>query len=289
MFAIVASELALFHILPFATGAATGALAGYTQMIPQGRPLLNEMLPLFSEAPVAAIRAIPALKQLTPENYGTQQLGNLLDFVLGRTGVDDAAFGCVVALFDWLPRDLWTSRGSALFDGALRALRREAPPPAAFACVAKCAEALFFANRRDFIDAVPHFTAIALTRATDLDRETADSARAALVTCTSAAGMHQTAQAIRGAVAVEDFIAEIAGPFTAEASQKVIEALVAAAQTTVLEAKITVARVLAFAVHAKRHATSGVHLKLAGLLTDNDPKVKVAVLKAIQQNPPNLA
>jgi hypothetical protein len=32
--------------------------------------------------------------------------------------------------------------------------------------------------------------------------------------------MHETAQAIRGAVGADDFIAEVAAPFTAEASQK---------------------------------------------------------------------
>jgi hypothetical protein len=45
-------------------------LAGYVQIILQGRPLLTDMLPFFAESPGPALRAIPALRQLTPENYG---------------------------------------------------------------------------------------------------------------------------------------------------------------------------------------------------------------------------
>jgi hypothetical protein len=289
LFGLVAGELSLYHIAPFTPGVATGALAGYAQMVPQGRPLLNEMLPLFRDAPAAALRAIPALPRLTPENYGEIHLAPMLDFVLERAPVDDEAFACVAALFSWLPRDLWNTRAQALFDATLRALRRETPPTAAFACVSKCAEALFFANRRDFGDVLPHFTALALARAADPNRELADAARAALVACVSAAGMHETAQAVRGAVAAEDFIAEVAGPFTAEMRERVADAVFAAAQSVAVEARIAIARVLAVAVQKKRHTAAGVHLKLAGMLSDADARVKIAVLAAIRENPPSLA
>jgi hypothetical protein len=55
-----------------------------------------------------------------------------------------AAFVCIAELFDWLPRDLWNTRGQSLFNAALQVFRWETPPIAAFLCVAKCAEALFF-------------------------------------------------------------------------------------------------------------------------------------------------
>lgn len=133
LFSICPNEIAIFHVNFFTEVSPIGAIAGYTEMIHQGRSLLNEILSIGQNAKKAALFAITNLKLLSTDRYGEAQLGKLFDFVLDNLSVAPAeGFNCILQLFDWIPKNVLFDKSDKMFISTQKVIRNIGifhPPP----------------------------------------------------------------------------------------------------------------------------------------------------------------
>ncbi|WP_334088949.1 hypothetical protein, partial [Helicobacter typhlonius] len=124
-FSICPNEITIFHISFFTELSPIGAIAGYTEMVRQGRSLLHEILTIGQQAKKAALIAIPNLKLLPTDRYGEAQLGQLFDFVLDNLSVAPAeGFNCILQLFDWLPKNVLFEKSDKMFVNTQKVIRK---------------------------------------------------------------------------------------------------------------------------------------------------------------------
>jgi hypothetical protein len=106
-------------------------------MVPQGRPLLTEMLALADKAPAAFLKALPSIKAVSTVTYGEASLNEELDFVLAQAPRDERAFFCIDDLFDCMPCEVIVSHIAKLVNTTINCLQVASPLFHAFLCVKK--------------------------------------------------------------------------------------------------------------------------------------------------------
>lgn len=125
LFSVCPNEITIFHISFFTEISPVGAIAGYTEMIHQGRPLLTEILSIGQKAKRAALFAIPNLKLLEADRYGEAQLGQLFDFILDNLSFAPAeGFNCILQLFDWIPKNVLFDKCDKMFINTQKVIRK---------------------------------------------------------------------------------------------------------------------------------------------------------------------
>jgi hypothetical protein len=113
------------------------------------------------------------------------------------------------------------------------------------------------------------------------------AAKSALVSVTSAAGMMITTQTIRMPQNIaHGFITRY---FVNDMNLRVIDAIFAAIDTASNDAKASLGFILALGVSVRKWPESNMQSRVATLLQDTDPIVKVSMLKIIKRFPPSLA
>ena len=96
----------MFHLSPFIKFSPKGALAGYGEIVFQGRPMLLDILNLSKQDSHSSLLVIPKLIQLSPERYGEKSISDLIDFLIEQMKKDEESFKCFNNIFNWLPKHL---------------------------------------------------------------------------------------------------------------------------------------------------------------------------------------
>ena len=289
LFSVVAKELSMFHVTPFTTIAPVGALAGYTELIPQGRPLLREILQTGALAPDAAQLALPNVKMLPADRYTEEEISEMVTFLLDQAPNNAEAFNCIIELFDWLPKNVLFSHAARMFSVTEQRLRSNSPPKEAFGCVAMFGDSLIFAGRQDFKDTLPMFTALAYAYSECDDPALVGPARAALCSCVAFCGMANTSQSLRRTSGMSDgFLAANSAVFAREMDPRVIEATFALLEEPPAAVRINAGMLLCAALNQGVGDGRGIHLRLVSLLACGETRVKCGVLRAIRAFPPAL-
>lgn len=289
LFSVVAKELSMSHITPFTTIAPVGALAGYTELIPQGRPLISDILRVGVLAPNAALLAFPNVKMLSADCYTEHEIGEMVSFVLDQAAQDSEAFNCIIELFDWLPKPILFSHAARIFSVTEQRLRSPSPPKEAFGCVALFGDSLIFAGRQDFKDTLPMFIAISYAYSECDDPVLIAPARAALCSCVAFCGMAKTSQALRRTSGMtQGFLKENSAVLAREMDPRVIEATFALLEEPPAAVRINAGMLLCAALNQGVGDGRGIHLRLVGLLACGDTRVKCGILRAIKAFPPAL-
>lgn len=130
LFSVCSNDILMFHITFFLELSPVGAIAGYAEIIHQGRPLITELLSLAQKAPIAALLAIPTFTVLTVDRYSESQIGELFDFVLDSLlTVPGKSFNCILALYDWLPKNILYEKCGKMFINTYKAMKKIGYPP----------------------------------------------------------------------------------------------------------------------------------------------------------------
>lgn len=288
-FGVVAKDLIMHNIAPFANIFPTAALAGYSEIIYQGRPMTYEILDLAKKAPNAALLCIPTIKLLTPDRYGEKAILDILDFILDQTDNDDESFNCIIELFNWIPKETLMQRASQLFNSTQSALRRVKPPVAAFSCVSNYSKTLLFAGNADFKEVLPMFIVLSYCFSEHKNPEIVTVARNALCSLASFAGMTNTIVSLRRTIGdPESFLLENSPVLVKEMDIRCIDAAYHVLEDPSIIAKINATLLLCACMNQKIGSNKGIHLRLVTLLTSEDAELKCGVLKAIKQFPPIL-
>lgn len=289
LFSIVAKDLSMFHVTPFTKIAPIGALAGYTEIIPQGRPMIRDILQMGKAAPNAALLTIPNVKVIPPDRYGEMLIGELMTFILDNALKDAEAFNCILELFDWIPRNVLYEHAERMFDVTQKALRSTAPPQAAFSCITMFSDSLIFAGRQDFKSRLPMFIAISYAYSEGADPSMVVPARNALCSACAFCGMANTSQALRKSIGrVDGFLAANSAVLVREMDIRVLDAAFQMLEDPQTIVKINIGMLLSASLNQRVGGDRGIHFRIVTLLNSEDKKVKCGVLKAIRCFPPAL-
>ncbi|OHS94051.1 hypothetical protein TRFO_39772 [Tritrichomonas foetus] len=306
LFSICAKDIAMFHIQSFVSTSPVGALAGYSEIIHQGRPLIHEILQLgrTNSSPIsnnnnsaksskkAALMTIPSLKQLPVDRYGEGQLSEMFEFVLeSLSDSPKEAFNCVVELFEWLPKNVIFEKCGKMFYNTQKAIRKN-PDFNGFAVMVKFADSLTFSSRQELKDNMPAFLTIAF--AYSETENLAPAARKALITLCQFAAMPQTAISVQRNFTVPvssnsyEFVKLVAKNFVNEMDVRCIESAFSLLDESSVSAKIALSFLLCAAINQKKGIEKNIHLRLNTVLNSANVEMKMGILKAIQTFPPIL-
>ena len=127
LFSCVDKEITMFHISPFIRFAQEASIIGYGCIIPQGRPLLMDVLNIKNQAKplnvvlaASILRIAPKFKFLPPERYAETQINELVDFIIEYLKVEKTQLISIQALeslYSWLPTRIIESKLETVIEG----------------------------------------------------------------------------------------------------------------------------------------------------------------------------
>jgi len=288
LFASVAKDLTMYHLAPFVKLAPKGAIAGYGEIVFQGRPMLLDILTMSKTDPNSVLIVIPRLTQLAPERYGEKAILDLIDFIVGQMEKDDESFNCLQQIFSWIPSSVISQKSYLLFNGTQKALMKSNPSKELFTCIALYADSLVFSSQKEFKQSIPSLTVLSFSYCDGTNIEMIKSARQALVKLLSFSGYPRSAEYSRHNIQSESILPGLTSILVKEMDVSYLDSALIALDVDCITTKINLSILIAACVREKKGIEKNPHLRLVSLLISQSEELKCGVLNSIKMFPPML-
>ena len=310
LFSIVDKDVTMFHISPFVKFAKPAAIIGYGCIIPQGRPLLSEILdiknqekPLSLEIASSILRICNKFKFLQPERYNESHISELVDFILQYSKIEQTqviAIKALESLYSWFPVQIIGTKLEEIINGLISVLsygytktnqaqtkegegggeeKEFVPPDEIFRILNLSCDNLAIVSSRIFKNRCPQLCVITLAYALRGHKE----ATSAFERISSSCGMLTVGRSLKG----KTDRYEVMHIFCQEMDPACLQIAIQTVNDSKSLLQIEAANIICCAVHDKvRCVDSGTHRCILSLLVNENPKIKCGALAALKRFPP---
>lgn len=283
---VVAQDLNVYNLTYFAKFCPYGALAGYSQIASNERPVLTDIMSLCKSCPGGALLALPSIVKFAPERYGTTMIGSAVDFILSQATENEESFKCMMNLYEWLPVDLVYEKATFIFDAIKANLSLMNPFPYAFNFLTQISDSKTFVGRGEFRQYLPKFIIMCFGFSQHNFTEILTAARTALCSCCRHCAMFGTEKMLMESIGdIKDFGLTSLKTFVREMDGSCIDAAISLVEHANDAVKIKAGQIIIASVSFGRGVERNIHMKVVNLLGSEKEEVKISILKAMKMYP----